>query len=98
MNELNKIQDLLMQHAKDCRKALLVKDDATRIKDIQFYNNKATKAIQALITEQVRLGRIDGAEELWEKIRIAPKDSWYGTALEHIAQLKDTTLLEGEKK
>ena len=41
--------------------------------------------IEALITE----ARIDGANNLWDYISAAPKDSWYGTASEYLEKLKE---------
>ena len=37
----------------------------------------------------LRAERRDGANDLWDKIVIASKDSWYGTATEYLEQLEE---------
>lgn len=54
---------------------------------------KAAQAIQALITEQVRLGRIMECERLDPYIHPEFRQLYE----QELAQLKDTTLLEGKK-
>ena len=46
---------------------------------------EAKQQIQALIAE----ARIEGANNLWDYISAAPKDSWYGTASEYLEKLKE---------
>lgn len=80
MNELNnQIQEILYKYGKD-------------MTDVQHI--KATQAIQDLLAEQVRLGKIEVLEETMPH---TDGMRHYNTVVAKIAQLKSTTLLKGEK-
>lgn len=96
MNELNnKIDDSVQQVMGHLRTASGYYREG-QDKDGDYELAYATQKLQALITEQVRLGslaELEGIMNCWEHPSLAP---YFLT--DRIAQLKDTTLLEGEKK
>lgn len=73
---------------------------------MEFDEEAFSKAIEALITEQVRLGRIDELKRLpisdYEYVSDEGDETWFEYISveardKRLKQLKSTTLLEGEK-
>lgn len=91
MNELNnKIQEILWSYGYPFDEK--IKRDNYNQKIYRKRKDKATQAIQALITEQVRLGRIDEGKQFQRMLR--------GGKLPNVASIWDNRIreLEGQLK
>ena len=84
-NTLDEIFDKLnssSSHACYCQRST---DGGCQCSLKDEYLIEAKQQIEALITAAT----VDGANNLWDYISSAPKDSWYGTASEYLEQLKE---------
>ena len=107
MNELNKKIEKIFKQFYDAGGDSVLID--WKRNDIQKLNKEATKAIQALLAEQVQLGRISERNEValdnYRGHTFSDSTNWEAKFAKFIdnnekrlAQLKDTTLLEGIDK